>query len=223
MTDFAHPFCPYFTENFHRFIHNFGRRFCHRFSQKTLQLKGYFKVTRAIFRLSLRQNFSLTKHSRTPPHLRSHSSRRPAPTPPKFFSHQAFSNTAALAIAQLPPPCTDASMSVFRHTPLPQTQQPHRQPSSLKRVEFASKLQEKIHAANAAEHRENFTARKIQPRLTIRLDDTTKCGTAQKNAYLSNFKTAANTPARFTLKQYRRVQNAAQTACRRDRLNSDLP
>ena len=33
------------------------------------------------FRLSLRQNFSLTKHSRTPPHLRSHSSRRPAPTP----------------------------------------------------------------------------------------------------------------------------------------------
>ena len=33
------------------------------------------------FRLSLRQNFSYAKHSRTPPHLRSHSSRRPAPTP----------------------------------------------------------------------------------------------------------------------------------------------
>lgn len=144
----------------------------------------------------------------------------------KIFSHQAFSNTAALAIAQLPPPCTDASMSVFRHTPLPQTQQPHRQPSPLKRVEFASKLQEKIHATNAAEHRENFAARKIQPRPAVR-PDMTECGTAQKNAYLSNFKTTAaetaNTPARFTLKQYRRVQNAAQTACRRDRLNSDLP
>ena len=57
---------------------------------------------------------------------------------------------------------------------------PARQPSPLKRVEFASKLQEKIHAANAAEHRENFAARKIQPRLTIRLDDTTGCGTSQK-------------------------------------------
>ena len=153
MTDFAHPFCPYFTENFYRFMHNLRRCFCPRFSQKTLQLKGYFKVARAIF---------------------------PPLFTPKFFSHQAFSNTAALAIAQLPPPCTDASMSVFRHTPLPQTQQPHRQPSPLKRVEFASKLQEKIHAANAAEHRENFAARKIQPRLTIRLDDTTECGTAQK-------------------------------------------
>lgn len=47
-----------------------------------------------------------------------------------------------------------------------------------------------------------------------------------KNAYLANFKTTAaetaNTPARFALKQYRRVQNAAQTACRRIRLNSDL-
>ena len=199
LTDFAHPFCPYFTENFYRFMHNLRRCFCPRFSQKTLQLKGYFKVARAIF---------------------------PPLFTPKFFSHQAFSNTAALAIAQLPPPCTDASMSVFRHTPLPQTQQPHRQPSLLKRVEFASKLQEKIHATNAAEHRENFAARKIQPRLTIRLDDTTECGTAQKNAYLSNFKTTAaetaNTPARFALKQYRRVQNAAQTACRRIRLNSDL-
>ena len=199
MTDFAHPFCPYFTENFYRFMHNLRRCFCPRFSQKTLQLKGYFKVARAIF---------------------------PPLFTPKFFSHQAFSNTAALAIAQLPPPCTDASMSVFRHTPLPQTQQPHRQPSLLKRVEFASKLQEKIHATNAAEHRENFAARKIQPRLTIRLDDTTECGTAQKNAYLSNFKTTAaetaNTPAHFALKQYRRVQNAAQTACRRIRLNSDL-
>ena len=198
LTDFAHPFCPYFTENFYRFIHNFGRRFCPRFSQKPLQLKGYFKVARAIF---------------------------PPLFTPKFFSHQAFSNTAALAIAQLPPLCTDASMSVFRHTPLPQTQQPHRQPSPLKRVEFASKLQEKIHAANAAEHRENFAARKIQPRPAVR-PDMTECGTAQKNAHLSNFKTTAaetaNMPARFTLKQYRRVQNAAQTACRRDRLNSDL-
>lgn len=158
-------------------MHNLRRCFCHRFSQKTLQLKGYFKVARAIF---------------------------PPLFTPKFFSHQAFSNTAALAIAQLPPPCTDASMSVFRHTPLPQTQQPHRQPSPLKRVEFASKLQEKIHAANAAEHRENFAARKIQARLTIRLDDTAECGTAQKNAYLSNFKTTAaetaNTPAHFCSK-----------------------
>ena len=145
-------------------MHNLRRCFCPRFSQKTLQLKGYFKVARAIF---------------------------PPLFTPKFFSHQAFSNTAALAIAQLPPPCTDASMSVFRHTPLPQTQQPHRQPSPLKRVEFASKLQEKIHAANAAEHRENFAARKIQPRLTIRLDDTTGCGTSHKNAHLSNFKTTA--------------------------------
>ena len=198
LTDFAHPFCPYFTENFYRFMHNLRRCFCPRFSQKTLQLKGYFKVARAIF---------------------------PPLFTPKFFSHQAFSNTAALAIAQLPPPCTDASMSVFRHTPLPQTQQPHRQPSPLKRVEFASKLQEKIHAANAAEHRENFAARKIQPRPAVR-PDMTECGTAQKNAYLSNFKTTAaetaNMPARFALKQYRRVQNAAQTACRRIRLNSDL-
>lgn len=128
-----------------------------------MQLKGYFKVARAIF---------------------------PPLFTPKFFSHQAFPNTAALAIAQLPPPCTDASMSVFRHTPLPQTQQPHRQPSLLKRVEFASKLQEKIHAANAAEHRENFAARKIQPRPAVR-PDMTECGTAQKNAYLSNFKTTA--------------------------------
>ena len=198
MTDFAHPFCPYFTENFYRFMHNLRRCFCHRFSQKTLQLKGYFKVARAIF---------------------------PPLFTPKFFSHQAFSNTAALAIAQLPPPCTDASMSVFRHTPLPQTQQPHRQPSPLKWVEFASKLQEKLHAANAAEHSENFAALKIQPRPAVRTD-MTECGTAQKNAYLSNFKTTAaetaNTPARFALKQYRRVQNAAQTACRRIRLNSDL-
>lgn len=152
MTDFAHPFCPYFTENFYRFMHNLRRCFCPRFSQKPLQLKGYFKVARAIF---------------------------PPLFTPKFFSHQAFSNTAALAIAQLPPPCTDASMSVFRHTPLPQTQQPHRQPSPLKRVEFASKLQEKIHAANAAEHRENFAARKIQPRPAVR-PDMTECGTAQK-------------------------------------------
>lgn len=154
-------------------MHNLRRCFCPRFSQKTLQLKGYFKVARAIF---------------------------PPLFTPKFFSHQAFSNTAALAIAQLPPPCTDASMSVFRHTPLPQTQQPHRQPSPLKRVEFASKLQEKIHAANAAEHRENFATRKIQPRLTVN-PDMTECGTAQKNAHLSNFKTTAaetaNTPARF--------------------------
>lgn len=134
-------------------MHNLRRCFCHRFSQKTLQLKGYFKVARAIF---------------------------PPLFTPKFFSHQAFSNTAALAIAQLPPPCTDASMSVFRHTPLPQTQQLHRQPSPLKRVEFASKLQKKIHAVNAAEHRENFAARKKQARLTIRLDDTTGCGTSQK-------------------------------------------
>lgn len=198
LTDFAHPFCPYFTENFYRFMHNFGRCFCPRFSQKPLQLKGYFKVARAIF---------------------------PPLFTPKFFSRQAFSNTASLAIAQLPPPCTDASMSVFRHTPLPQTQQPHRQPFPLKRVEFASKLQEKIYAANAAEHRENFAARKIQPRPAVR-PDMTECGTAQKNAYLSNFKTTAaetaNMPARFTLKQYRRVQNAAQPACRRIRLNSDL-
>lgn len=142
-------------------MHNLRRCFCPRFSQKTLQLKGYFKVARAIF---------------------------PPLFTPKFFSHQAFSNTAALAIAQLPPPCTDASMSVFRHTPLPQTQQPHRQPTPLKRVEFASKLQEKIHAANAAEHRENFAARKIQPRLTIRLDDTTGCGTSQKNALFQTSK-----------------------------------
>ena len=92
LTDFAHPFCPYFTENFYRFMHNLRRCFCPRFSQKPLQLKGYFKVARAIF---------------------------PPLFTPKFFSHQAFSNTAALAIAQLPPPCTDASMSVFRHTPLP--------------------------------------------------------------------------------------------------------
>ena len=152
LTDFAHPFCPYFTENFYRFMHNLRRCFCPRFSQKTLQFKGYFKVAEAIF---------------------------PPLFTPKFFSHQAFSNTAALAIAQLPPPCTDASMSVFRHTPLPQTQQPHRQPSPLKRVEFASKLQEKLHAANAAEHRENFAARKIQPRLTVS-PDMTECGTAQK-------------------------------------------
>lgn len=117
-----------------------------------MQLKGYFKVARAIF---------------------------PPLFTPKFFSHQAFSNTAALAIAQLPPPCTDASMSVFRHTPLSQTQQPHRQPSPLKRVEFASKFQEKIHAANAAEHRENFAARKIQPRPAVS-PDMTECGTAQK-------------------------------------------
>ena len=102
------------------------------------------------FRLSLRQNFSLTKHSRTPPHLRSHSSRRPAPTP-------------------------QCRSFVIR----PQTRQAHRQPSPLKRVEFASKLQEKIHAANAAEHRENFAARKIQPRPAVR-PDMTECGTAQK-------------------------------------------
>ena len=137
-------------------MHNLRRCFCHRFSQKPLQLKGYFKVARAIF---------------------------PPLFTPKFFSHQAFSNTAALAIAQLPPPCTDASMSVFRHTPLPQTQQPHRQPSPLKRVEFASKLQEKIHAANAAEHRENFAARKIQPRSAVR-PDMTECGTAQKKMHI---------------------------------------
>ena len=70
-------------------------------------------------------------------------------------------------------------MSVFRHTPLPQTQQPHRQPSPLKRVEFASKLQEKIHAANAAEHRENFAARKIQPRPAVR-PDMTECALLKK-------------------------------------------
>lgn len=104
------------------------------------------------FRLSLRQNFSLTKHSRTPPHLRSHSSRRSAPTP---------------------------QCRSFVIRPCPQTQQPHRQPSSLKRVEFASKLQEKIHATNAAEHRENFAARKIQSRPAVR-PDMTECGTAQK-------------------------------------------
>lgn len=104
------------------------------------------------FRLSLRQNFSLTKHSRTPPHLRSHSSRRPAPTP---------------------------QCRSFVIRPCPQTQQSHRQPSPLKRVEFASKLQEKIHTANAAEHRENFAARKIQPRPAVR-PDMTGCGTSQK-------------------------------------------
>lgn len=133
-------------------MHNLRRCFCPRFSQKTLQLKGYFKVARAIF---------------------------PPLFTPKFFSHQAFSNTAALAIAQLPPPCTDASMSVFRHTLLPQTRQAHRQSFPLKRVEFASKLQEKIHAANAAEHRENFAARKIQSHPAVR-PDMTECGTAQK-------------------------------------------
>lgn len=81
LTDFAHPFCPYFAENFHRFMHNFGRRFCPRFSQKPLQLKGYFKVARAIFPPLFTPKFFSPKHSRTPPHLRSHSSRRPAPTP----------------------------------------------------------------------------------------------------------------------------------------------
>lgn len=133
-------------------MHNLRRCFCPRFSQKTLQLKGYFKVARAIF---------------------------PPLFTPKFFSHQAFSNTAALAIAQLPPPCTDASMSVFRHASLSQTQQPHRQPSPLKRVEFASKLQEKIHATNAAEHRENFAARKIQPRPAVS-PDMTGCALLKK-------------------------------------------
>ena len=128
-------------------MHNLRRCFCPRFSQKTLQLKGYFKVAEAIF---------------------------PPLFTPKFFSHQAFSNTAALAIAQLPPPCTDAS-----HTSLPQTRQAHRQPSPLKRVEFASKLQEKIHAANIAELRKNFAARKMQPRPAVR-PDMTECGTAQK-------------------------------------------
>ena len=122
------------------------------FAKKPCNLKVILRLQRRFFRLSLRS---------------------------KIFSHQAFSNTAALAIAQLPPPCTDASMSVFRHTPLPQTQQPHRQPSPLKRVESASKPQEKIHAANAAEHRENFAARKIQPRPAVR-PDMTECGTAQK-------------------------------------------
>lgn len=104
------------------------------------------------FRLSLRQNFSLTKHSRTPPHLRSHSSRRSAPTP---------------------------QCRSFVIRPCPQTQQPHRQPSSLKRVEFASKLQEKIHATNAAEHRENFAARKIQPRPAVS-PDMTGCALLKK-------------------------------------------
>ena len=132
-------------------MHNLRRCFCPRFSQKTLQLKGYFKVARAIFRFSLR---------------------------PKIFTHQTFSNTAALAIAQLPPLRPDTPASVFRHTPLPKRDSLIVSP--LKRVEFASKLQEKIHATNAAEHRENFAARKIQPRLTIRLDDTTGCGTSQK-------------------------------------------
>lgn len=150
------------------------------------------------FRLSLRQNFSLTKHSRTPPRLRSHSSRRPTPTP----------QCRSFVIR----PCPKRDSLIVSHL---------RSNGS----NLHQKLQEKIHAANAAEHRENFAARKIQSRPAVR-PDMTEYGTAQKNAHLSNFKTTAaetaNPPARFTLKQYRRVQNAAQTACRRIRLNSDL-
>ena len=95
-------------------------------------------------------------------------------------------------------------MSVFRHTPLPQTRQAHRQPSPLKRVEFASKLQEKMHAANAAEHRENFAARKIQPRPAVK-PDMTECGTSQKNEHLSKPKTTAAETANSRLAL---VQNA---------------
>lgn len=149
------------------------------------------------FRLSLRQNFSL----------------------PSILEHRRTCDRTARAALH-----RRLNVGLSSYAPA-QTRQAHRQPSPLKRVEFASKLQEKIHAANAAEHRENFAARKIQPRPAVR-PDMTECGTAQKNAYLSNFKTTAaetaNTPARFALKQYRRVQNAAQTACRRIRLNSDL-
>lgn len=69
LTDFAHPFCPYFTENFYRFMHNLRRCFCPRFSQKTLQLKGYFKVAEAIFPpLFTLKNFlspSILEHRRT--------------------------------------------------------------------------------------------------------------------------------------------------------------
>ena len=104
------------------------------------------------FRLSLRQNFSLTKHSRTPPHLRSHSSRRPAPTP----------QCRSFVIR----PCPKRDSLIVSHL---------RSNGS----NLHQKLQEKIHAANAAEHRENFAARKIQPRPAVR-PDMTECGTAQK-------------------------------------------
>lgn len=101
------------------------------------------------FRLSLRQNFSLTKHSRTPPHLRSHSSRRPAPTP----------QCRSFVIR----PCPRRNSLIVSHL----------------RSNGSNKLQEKIHAANAAEHSENSAARKIQPRPAVR-PDMTECGTAQK-------------------------------------------
>ena len=138
-------------------MHNLRRCFCPRFSQKTLQLKGYFKVTRAIFRLSLRPKIFTHQTFAAPPHLRSRSSRRSAPTP----------QCRSFVIR----PCTKRDSPIV---------------SPLKRVEFALKLQEKIHATNAAEHRENFAARKIQSRPAVRLDDTTECTLLKK---CTSFKT----------------------------------
>ena len=109
-----HPFCPYFTENFHRFMHNFGRRFRPRFSQKPLQLKGYFKVAKAIFSLSLCSKICLS---------------------PNILEHRRIRDRIASAALH--------RRFVLRHMPLPQTRQSHRQPSLLKRAAFASKLQEK--------------------------------------------------------------------------------
>lgn len=159
MTNFTHPFCPYFTENFHRFMHNFERRFCHRFSQKPLQLKGYFKVAQAIFSLSLRQNFSLAKPSLTPQRLRSHSSRRSAPRLRICLLSYAPASNAATSSSAVPAHKSCICIKTSRED----TRGKHRRA-----------------------RRQIFAARKMQSRLTIRLDDTTECGTSQKMHIFQN-------------------------------------
>ena len=167
------------------------------FAKKPCNLKVILRLQGRFFRLSLRQNFSLTKHSRTPPHLRSHSSRRPAPTP----------QCRSFVIR----PCPNATAS-----------------------SSAISAQTGRICIKTSREDTHGKRRRAQGKL-CRSQDTAAPGSQtrydgmrhfSKNAHLSNFKTTAaetaNPPARFTLKQYRRVQNAAQTACRRIRLNSDL-
>ena len=169
------------------------------FAKNPCNLKVILRLQGRFFRLSLRQNFSLAKHSRTPPHLRSHSSRRPAPTPQcRSFVIRPCPKRNSLIVSHLRSNGSNLHQNFKRRYT---RQTPPIIGKTLPRARYS---------------------RARQSELMIRRN----AALLKKNAYLSNFKTTAtetaNPPARFTLKQYRRVQNAAQTACRRIRLNSDL-
>lgn len=145
------------------------------FAKKPCNLKVILRLQGRFFRLSLRQNFSLTKHSRTPPHLRSHSSRRPAPTPQcRSFVIRPCPKRNSLIVSHL------RSNGSNLHQNLKRRYTRQTQPSIGKTL-----------------------PRKIQSRPAVRLDDTTECALLKKS-HLSNFKTTAaetaNTPARFCSK-----------------------